>query len=252
MRKRRDTSKETFGSGASKVGIEPKVRDVASTAIECQTEAMTTNLHPPQAPTEARQILTTELLGYVLLRLTRHFIESEYELLADIAEDQLVGFRTNHPYDLDAQRQAVVGAYLNANTVAAFNRAHRTFEALGVNENVVSVISKIVVSFEKLEEFLTHQGALDQELFAMSLYHFYDCHGQAEWGSPSWEPGHGTEVSICPGLKGRFEQTGLLVPQEAGHVWSQLMLDNISPLAPCTDAKTFFKQIYCFEATDDE
>ena len=54
-----------------------------------------------------------------------------------------------------------------------------------------------------------------------------------------------------PGLKDRFERAGLLVLTEAGHVWSQLMLDSVSPIVPDTDAKTFFEQIYTFEETDD-
>lgn len=205
-----------------------------------------------RALSEARQSLTVELLGYVLLRLTRHFTDSEYQLFSEMAAEDSEGRQTTHPFDLEAQRRAVVGAYVHRNTVSAFNRSRNTFEDIGILENITGFASKIMVPFERLAGYLAHQGALDETLFDMSLYHFYTCHEQTEWGSPSWNPlVHGTEVSIRPGLKGRFERAGLLALSEAGHVWSQLMLDSVSPIVPDTDAKTFFEQIYTFEETDD-
>lgn len=208
---------------------------------------MTIERSPSPAATQAAHKLTSELLGYLLLRLTRYITKYEYEELAGSIAGEAVGFRSRFPYDSTAQRRAAVGAYLNGNTVSAFNRAHHTFEALGVIQQVSGVISKVVVPFDKLEEHLD-QNVFENDPFEFSVYHFFDCHGQAEWGSPSL--GLGTEVSIEPGLEERFLEAGLLDDTNDGRVWSQLLLKYTSPSAHEEDVATFFGQIYTLEEAD--
>ena len=70
-------------------------------------------------------------------------------------------------------------------------------------------------------------------------------------GSPSWDPGHGTEVSIYSGLQDRFANAGLLSAGSDGHIWSGLLMKSVSPLVPDCDVTTFFDQIYAVEESDD-
>lgn len=157
---------------------------------------------------EARQRLTAELLGYGLLRLSRHFILDEYELLADIPAASALNFRSTFPFNQTKQDKAAVGANLNANTFAAFNRVYHTLESLGVVERVAGLISKVVVPPEKIEFHLRSRGALDAELFEVSVYHFFNCHGQAEWGRLAGTQAMGQRFRYIPVFKTALRMRG--------------------------------------------
>ncbi|MEO9826907.1 MAG: hypothetical protein ABJF50_21105 [Paracoccaceae bacterium] len=220
---------------------------------------MVTSSNPTLIVTEAHRKLTVELVGYLLLRLTRYCIESEFELLSHTIPFNFDGTQTEAKFNAIAQRKADLGAFCVGNSVTAFNRTRATIEDLKILEQVSPAMLKVIVPFQCLDEHLTNTNAIDAELFEFSLYHFYNCHSQTEWGSESWYSDAvtwkgGTEVSILPGLQQRFEQAGLLIQSGQSNdqiEWSQLMDKCIDPLRTEHSPEQFFEQIYTYEAVDE-
>lgn len=199
-----------------------------------------TNVTRPQAE------LTVELLEYVLLRVSKYFIEDDLEMLA-VSEPMTSAEMELSDFDKDAQHRAATGAYLNANTVAAYNRSIHTFEDLGIARRLAGYLSRIEVPYAGLRAHLTNCGLLSKELFEHSVYHFYDCHDQQEWRDMT--RGQGTFVQIRPGLRTRFLAAGLLDADWEWHGWSELMAQCVAPhslddwnLTPMADE--FFEQVY--------
>lgn len=204
--------------------------------------------------TKVQRDLTIELLGYALLRLARHFTICQYELLAHLITVENLGSKQASSFRAQEQRHATKGAFVNANTVSAFNRAYYTLEALDVVIPVAGCVSKIVVPLEGLAAHLESGHFVDHRLFEFSVYHFFNCHEQNEWGSESF--GDGTEVMILPDLEDRFGKAGLLDARDNWSGWSLLFEKCISPITLDQEtgshrASAFFKQIYSFEEHDE-
>ncbi|MCV6593941.1 MAG: hypothetical protein OIF48_13375, partial [Silicimonas sp.] len=142
---------------------------------------------------------------------------------------------------------AVKGAYLNRNTVAALNRPIRTFEDLGVVRHLAGNLCSISVSYDQLRMHLSDGEHLNKSTFEMSVFHFYECHEERQWNEEM--RGSGTRVCIKPKLQGRFRDAGLLDSNWEWHGWSETMAQSIAPislddwkLTPTVDE--FFQQVY--------
>ena len=178
--------------------------------------------------------LTVELLGYILLRLTRHFCEPDFDDWSAILSERDLKLNATDTFDAEAQWAGSLRAVV-APGVSAFNRAAATLAELGIVERLgESPIFKVVVPFDGLRSFLETRGLLTPETFEFAVYDFLGCHVQAEWGAASLEGARGpvatSVVQPDPGLLHRFQAAGLVAPSDGRLAWAPLMQACMLPV----------------------